>query len=345
MDMLLVQILVGIIIVLFIIVVIFIIFIVLTNNEPEKIIKIHTKNNQSNKLKLGKTISLTTFNIGYCGLDKGQDFFMDGGIQSRSRSKEQTIRNLDSIIKFLMRQNSDIYMIQEIDIKASRSCNVNELDTMRDTLRSYGSNFARNYKCSWVPVPIIRPMGYVESGIVTFSKYNIESSTRYQLPGRDKWIRQLFLLDRCVSESILCLDNGRKLVLLNLHLSAFDDGSVRAQQVDFLKKYMVDKYNEGSYVILGGDWNHFLLEYSNKKENWVQKLPDDFLPKDWKWGVDSKVPTVRANGTKYIEGVSYTTVIDGFLVSPNVDIVQVNGNDLGFENSDHNPVTMKFSLI
>lgn len=54
MDMLLVQILVGIIIVLFIIVVIFIIFIVLTNNEPEKIIKIHTKNNQSNKLKLGR---------------------------------------------------------------------------------------------------------------------------------------------------------------------------------------------------------------------------------------------------------------------------------------------------
>lgn len=335
----------GIITLLILAFVIFIIYIVLTVYKPEDVLKINTINNQTEFTNNEKTFLITTFNIGYCGLDKGQDFFMDGGIKSRSKNKEQTLINLNNVIKFLQKQSSDFYMIQEIDIKASRSYKVNELKNMRDSLTLYGSNFAHNYKCPWVPVPISRPMGCVESGIVSFSKFKIESSTRYQLPGKDKWLRQLFLLKRCATESVIHLDNGKNLILLNLHLSAFDDGSVRAQQIAFIKEYMNNKYREGSYVIIGGDWNHYLLEKGDNLENWVQELPADFPPDGWKWGVDPLTSTVRANGTRYIEGKTYTTVIDGFLVSPNVEIVKVNGNNLHFENSDHNPVTMEFRLL
>jgi len=36
--------------------------------------------------------------------------------------------------------------------------------------------------------------------------------------------------------------------------------------------------------------------------------------------------------------VNYTSVIDSFLVSPNVEVAIVEARDLGFVNSDHNPV-------
>lgn len=53
---------------------------------------------------------------------------------------------------------------------------------------------------------------------------------------------------------------------------------------------------------------------------------------------------VRDNRTAYIKGESCVTIIDGFLVSTNVEILQVKGHDLQFTHSDHNPVSAVFQL-
>ena len=37
-------------------------------------------------------------------------------------------------------------------------------------------------------------------------------------------------------------------------------------------------------------------------------------------------------------------VIDGFILSPNVQLEEVETLDLGFENSDHNPVRIQVTL-
>ncbi len=338
------KIVLGIVLLLIIIFVGFLLYIMITDYKPDDEIPIDINNNQTQQIKLNDTYTATTFNIGYCGLDKGQDFFKDGGTSSRSSSEEQTIINLENIIKFLQQQSSDFYLIQEIDVKASRSYNVNELKALEEGLPEYTSAFAINYKVPWVPVPVTNPMGHVEGGIDTFSKYQLDSSTRYQFPGEDVWPDRLFLLDRCMTENIIELDNGKQLIINNLHLSAFDNGTVRAQQVAFVKEYMTKEYEKGNYVIIGGDWNHFLVKNEDDVDNWVQELPADFLPEGWQWAVDESIPTVRANGTSYVEGETYTTIIDGFLVSPNVEIVDVYGHNLYFENSDHNPQTMEFRL-
>ena len=38
-------------------------------------------------------------------------------------------------------------------------------------------------------------------------------------------------------------------------------------------------------------------------------------------------------------------VIDGFIISPNVRLEFVKTLDLGFENSDHNPVHIQVTLL
>jgi endonuclease/exonuclease/phosphatase family metal-dependent hydrolase len=46
----------------------------------------------------------------------------------------------------------------------------------------------------------------------------------------------------------------------------------------------------------------------------------------------------------YVEGKTFVIVIDGFFVSPDVEVVSVKNHDTGFMYSDHNPVTIEFRL-
>ena len=55
------------------------------------------------------------------------------------------------------------------------------------------------------------------------------------------------------------------------------------------------------------------------------------------------MPSCRNADGPYHEG-QYVLTIDGFLVSPNVTVGEAKVIDTGFRYSDHNPVSMRFSL-
>ncbi|MFX4262369.1 endonuclease/exonuclease/phosphatase family protein [Pelotomaculum propionicicum] len=298
-------------------------------------------------------MSVATFNIGYCGLDREQDFFMDGGKNSRSGSREQTLANLENITDILVHEGLSFAFLQEVDIKSTRSFHVNQKDFINKKLSGYSSVFAANYKVLWVPVPLSKPMGSVYSGLITLSRYSPRSAARYQYPGSEKWPRRMFDLERCFIECRLPVEDGGELVLINSHLSAFDEGGlIRQEQLAFLKEYIIEEYRDkGNYVIVGGDWNHVLpgtdpglFVSVEEKPFWVQEIPGNFTPEGFIWAVDGGVPTVRSTASPYREKYSYLAVIDGFLVSPNVEVKKVYGHDLNFKNSDHNPVSLIFSL-
>ncbi len=44
------------------------------------------------------------------------------------------------------------------------------------------------------------------------------------------------------------------------------------------------------------------------------------------------------------KGENFTAVIDGFLVSDNIEVISVKAHSMDFKNTDHNPVNMKFKL-
>ena len=76
---------------------------------------------------------------------------------------------------------------------------------------------------------------------------------------------------------------------------------------------------------------------------WIRDFPHELLPEGWTWAVDPSVPSVRTAHQPYVAGDNLVMVIDGFLVSPNVAVDQVNGVDLGFEHTDHHPVVATLS--
>lgn len=323
-----------------------------TDYKPQEAIKLDINNKHGAPIKKGVPLSVMTFNIGYCGLDAGQDFFMDGGTMSRSRSRQQTQINLESIADFLSKEKADMILLQEVDIKASRSYKINELNYLTKKLQDYTNTFAINYKVAWVPVPVTHPMGSVYGGIMTFYKYPIESAIRYQFPGGEAWPRQLVELDRCFIENRLPVEGGKELILINSHFSAYDKGGkVRKVQLAYMKNHILAEYKKGNYVIVGGDWNHELpgsdpklFKWVGTRPDWCVYMPEDFTPEEFTWAVDKSVPTVRNIDKAYQKDVNFVAIIDGMLVSPNVEIQKVIGYDLNFENSDHNPVKGIFVL-
>lgn len=303
--------------------------------------------NQGNKIAFFKDqVQVTTYNIGYGGMDAGQDFFMDGGTMSRSSSKEKTIRNLAGVTDFLVTNNSDAYFIQEADENATRSFYVNQVDLLSKSLSDYSSTFAYNYKVGWVPVPWTNPMGKVDAGMMTLSKMDADTSKRYQLPGYESIPTRYGDLKRCVMENKYTLKNGKTLILLNVHLSAFDKGGViRAQQMKWLMNYITDLNNsKDNYVIIGGDWNHLMSQeiYSRIKgevPSWIAVLPEELKETQYKIVYDDSVNSVRSADKSYVEGENFETIIDGFLISPNIEVESIKIHDLDFKYSDHHPVT------
>jgi endonuclease/exonuclease/phosphatase family metal-dependent hydrolase len=330
----------------------FLLFITITDYKPEEITSLTVDNNQEQLMKQGEPFSITTFNIGYAGLDKDQDFFMDGGTMSRSSSREQTKTNLEAIASLMTTTGSDLFILQEVDVNSSRSHGIDEVSYLANTFSKHSNVFATNYKVPWVPIPVLDPMGSVDSGLLTLSQFNSTSNIRYDLPGKESWPRQQFDLDRAFIESRFPVDNGKELIVINLHLSAFDQGgTIRKQQLEYLATYIQQENDKGNYLILGGDWNHSLpgttpetFKTTQTWPEWLQSFPEDFQPEGFVWAVDATVPSARTVDVAYSEGVNFRAVIDGFLVSPNITISEVQGHDLSFEHSDHNPVTATFIL-
>lgn len=322
------------------------------NPKHEPIEALTLTNNAKQIASHTEAFSVMTFNIGYAGLDDTQDFFADGGKRSRAPSQEQVLSNLEAMTAFMSDVSPDFIMVQEIDRKASRSHDVEQYTFIKEGLDGYGSTFAYNYNALWVPVPIFSPMGYANAGLGTFSKYQLSEANRIALNGQESWPMILAELDRCFTENFVPLDNGMSLVLINLHLSAYDKGGLlRAAQAAHVYTHMNALYEAGHYVILGGDWNQLLsdaqLSDPSFLENWPEwlvKIPETLTDSGFVWALDESVMTVRDLATPYEKGVTFETIIDGFLVSPNVEVLNVRGFDLSFKHSDHNPVWLDFKL-
>lgn len=75
-------------------------------------------------------------------------------------------------------------------------------------------------------------------------------------------------------------------------------------------------------------------------------LDDSMLPDGWHFAYDTAVPTCRLDNQPYDAESEATQhyVIDGFILSPNVELTSVQTQDDGFRFSDHNPVLLSIRL-
>ena len=309
-------------------------------------------------VKVGTEYTAITYNVGFGAYTPDFTFFMDGGKSSWAASKESVIACIDGAAGIIRDNKADFAMIQEVDFDSTRSHHVDERAQLTAAFPEYYAVFGVNYHSPYLFYPFTQPHGQNNSGLLTLSKGTVTSATRRSLPVATN-VKKVLDLDRCYTVSHIPVENGRELVIINTHTSAYGtDPSLQTQQMQMLFDEMKAEYDKGNYVICGGDFNHDFTGDSKYKLNeatpedlealsWCAEFPADLIPEGFRrvtdYAGDGLTPSTRNTDIPYSED-SFVVILDGFIVSDNIDTSYVEVLDTGFMYSDHNPVKMKFSL-
>lgn len=331
--------------------VLFVGWLTVTEYKPEATEPLSISGKAEKSISAGESISVLTFNIGYADLGKGSDFVLDGGKNGVNNNEEGICANIEGILGIIEEADADILLLQEVDEDSKRS---SKIDQTAIIMEKFGgeSSFALNYSCGFVPFPF-PPMGKVNSGIMTVSDYATAGAERYSLPCPFSWPVSAANLKRCLLVSYMDIEGSDKqLVTVNLHLEAYDDGEGKIAQTKMLWEVLENEYAKGNYVIAGGDFNQTfpgsLEKFPIKSpELWTPGiLEESALPEGWNYIFDDSVPTCRLLNMPYdpMNEATQHYVIDGFIVSPNIEVLSVGTIGAEFEFSDHNPVVMEIKF-
>lgn len=327
-------------------------FLTIVEYKPEdtEAVPVQTVGGQTQTLAAGDSIKFVAWNIGYGALGDNADFFMDGGKMVYTGDEARVRANMNDMVGVIKAQDPDILLLQEIDLNSSRSRHINET-LYFDGLGYNNMAFANNFKVEFFPIPV-PPYGHIDSGIATYSSYQTTSATRVQLPCPFTWPVRTFNLKRCLLITRIPVEGGKELVIVNLHLEAYDDGEGKAAQAQMLMDILNEETAKGNYVIAGGDFNQTFSNVENKfpvyPEQW-QAAAFDVAPyaDNWQFLMSSDIASSRSLYTPLAgndpNSLQYY-IIDGFIVSSNIRVDSYEILDLGFVSSDHNPQVLNITL-
>lgn len=312
---------------------------------------------RDSKAATGVRQTVTTYNVGFGAYSPKFSFFMDDGTYSRAISRADVLRNMAGMQAFLEAFPSDYVLLQEVDFGSTRSYQLNEKEIFENTasLLDFDSSFAVNYDSPYLFWPVKCPHGRSRSGLLSFSRYPIETALRRSLPLQSGFSK-LLDLDRCYVKQRIPTETGHDLVLYHFHLSAYaSDESLSLRQLKRLLGDMQEEYWAGNYCLAGGDFNKDLLGWSGdyfesngEKHSGALAFPFDIVPDGLRVEVpydpEDPVPSCRNAHEPYQKGHTYVQTIDGFIVSENIRACSAKVMDTGFAYSDHNPVRMSFIL-
>ena len=334
-------------------------YLTLTEYRPADSEEVTPEGKVARKIQTGEVLNIVTWNIGYGALGDNADFFMDGGSSVYTADDERVQQNLAVISAKLSELNPDFIFLQEVDADSSRSHGVDERDLIRRTLAGNTgvermTAFANNFK-AFVPYPI-PPIGKVDSGLLTLSAAQIASAERISLPCPFSWPIRTVNLKRCLLVTRIPVENSDKeLVLVNLHLEAYDDGEGKIAQTKQLAEFLQNEADKGNYVIAGGDFNQVFSNVDTSaypvlsEDYWMPGSIDaDAFDSRFSLRMDNSAPTCRSLDRVFLgedrEGFQFY-MIDGFILSENIRVQTLQTIETNFVASDHNPVRLQFVLI
>lgn len=277
---------------------------------------------------------------------------------------EANLNGAITLVSSASYENTDFYFFQEVDVNSARSRNVDELAILQDSFKLYGAIMAQNYHTSFLFKPLFSPVGKINSGIATFTKYSLDTwlPERRKVPTETKLAGKYSRMDTCFTITRLKVRkvSGKPddLVLVNVHFDETDDDELKASQLQVLYDYLTQEYTKnGSYVIVGGNFGSALATVnaesgaasasiggvtSNFNTTSLAKIGFSFAVDTI--GAFNGVGTYREQGRSYVRGESAEAVVDGFLVSANVGVIRVETINSGYAYSSHNPVCLEFVL-
>ena len=330
-------------------------------NRIEEDTKLKVDRNRTWYLRLNEEYKIVSYNIssGIYSSDFSSQYYTATDLNGKKitgdhfTSDLQTINdNVSGAVRYVKALDPDLYLLQSVDYAATRSHKLDEVELIGLDLRRYSKIYSANYQTMYQFWPPAKPVGIVNSGTYTISKYKVTSVIRKQLPISENFISKFGAKDAGISLCYLPISRSdHELVLMNVDLSEYS-GKSWQKQFDTVLALAQAEYDKGNYVIVGGDFkadiaysiNRFngeykqdsdLIEVSNTSlgENFDLVIPDNYRTQ----------ASYRVANEAYEQGHSLEYTSDGFFVSDNLTATSTIV-DTRYRYSNHNPIQMSFTL-
>jgi len=270
--------------------------------------------------------SIVTYNIGYLS-------GMTNNLAVES-PKELFDDNLEIVTSEVKKLNPDIIAFQEIDFDASRSYHVNQ----EEEISKLGFNYRAqtiNWDERYLPFPywpISMHYGKVVSGQSIISKYPLKEQQRIVLErvADAPFHRDAFYLER-LAQVVKVVLNGKEVVLINIHLEAFE-AATRVKQFEEVLA-IFNTYKDTYPTILLGDFN----SKARDKKAIVQKI---FAMKD----VGNAAFDMNNLGNTFNSKDPFERIDYIFYTKNSIEYISGKVLNQFGQASDHLPVEMKFKL-
>ncbi len=161
------------------------------------------------QLETGRNYTVVSYNLGFGAYSPEYSFFMDtgemldgrktSGIYAKGMNKADVEKNVKGLIDTLKTLSADFCLLQEVDERADRSYHINMRDEICKAITGYASTYACNFHTANLLYPFNDPIGKSESGILTLSRYKMESAVRRSFPFTVDFFDLLFVLESCFS--------------------------------------------------------------------------------------------------------------------------------------------------
>ena len=198
-------------------------YVLLSYSRIEDNLSLEIQGNAQEAAVPEREYTIVSYNVGFGAYTSDFTFFMDGGKESRARSRESVVECINGTTETALSFDPDFVLFQEVDTDSTRSHHVDEAVQITDLFGkagSFDSVFAQNYHSAYLMYPILEPHGASNSGLLTMSRAHIDSALRRSLP-ISTGLKKLLDLDRCYSICRIPVENGKELILVNLHTSAY----------------------------------------------------------------------------------------------------------------------------
>lgn len=213
-------------------------------NDNNLIFKTDTINSVLND----SIFSIATYNIGY----------LSGMTNNLPIAKPKSLfdKNLSKVKAVIADLNIDILAFQEIDYASARSFDVNQhLEIVKIGYQFIGQTV--NWDKRYLPFPywpISVQFGHVYSGQSILSHYPILSQQRIVLDAvaNAPFYRTAFYIDRLAQIDKIDL-NGKEVIVINVHLEAYDKPTRMKQTLAVLELY--NNFKDKFPTLLVGDFN------------------------------------------------------------------------------------------
>ena len=222
-------------------------YVFLTYSRIEDNLVLQPEGSVTEAAKTGEEYTIVTYNVGFGAYTPDFTFFMDEGTESRAESKESVEKCINGCADITLSYDPDFVLFQEVDIGSTRSYQVEQRNLINQKFAAagdYDNVFAQNYHSAYLMYPITEPHGASNSGILTESRFDITSALRRSLPIATG-VKKILDLDRCYSISRIPVEDGKELVLINQHLSAYGTDAAQGNaQLEMLFADMKAEYEK-----------------------------------------------------------------------------------------------------